>query len=205
MADICEVCGYSIGRSEVVNQIPELGLDCVCYDCAEPLRQALRIADAQNLDELPKIVASLSARAVDGEDLQRLRYVSALVDKLSGDSAPLKEQRADVVLTTGPGLAGYTITQYVGVIAAETVLGTGFLSEFSASFADLRGKESSAFGAKFSAARQSATDKLRAKAVSVDANAVICLDYDYLTIGDNMIVVIANGTAVKASKNEAPR
>lgn len=90
MADICEVCGCSIGRSEVVKQIPELGLDCVCYDCAEPLRQVLRSADAQNLDELPKIVASLSSRAVDSEDLQRLRYVSALVDKLSGDSAPLK-------------------------------------------------------------------------------------------------------------------
>lgn len=205
MADICEVCGCSIGRSEVVNQILELGLDCVCYDCAEPLRQVLRSADAQNLDELPKIVSALSARSVDGEDLQRLRYVSALVDKLSGDSAPLKEHRADVVLTTGPGLAGYTITQYVGVIAAETVLGTGFLSEFTASFSDLLGRESTAFSSKFSAARKSATDKLRAKAVSVDATAVICLDYDYLTIGDNMIVVIANGTAVKASKNGAPR
>lgn len=49
---------------------------------------------------------------------------------------------------------------------------------------------------KLSKARDLATQKLISKAKLLAANAIIGLDYDYVTFGQNIIGVIANGTAV---------
>lgn len=39
------------------------------------------------------------------------------------------------------------------------------------------------------------------KALQLGANAIIGVDFDIMTIGNNMIVVSANGTAVIIKKN----
>lgn len=52
------------------------------------------------------------------------------------------------------------------------------------------------------AVKDNAIDQLRARAVCQDANAVIGVDFDYITFGNNMIGVSANGTAVVIEKNE---
>ena len=56
--------------------------------------------------------------------------------------------------------------------------------------------ESDKFADKLSKARDSATQKLISKAKMLAANAIIGLDYDYVTFGQNVVGVIANGTAV---------
>ena len=82
------------------------------------------------------------------------------------------------------------------MLAGETVLGTGFLSEFSSRLSDFFGVESDTLADKLSKARDLATQKLISKAKLLAANAIIGLDYDYVTFGQNIIGVIANGTAV---------
>lgn len=44
----------------------------------------------------------------------------------------LKKLAESQLLTTGYDFSGYKIIKYIGVISGEVVLGTGFLSEFSA-------------------------------------------------------------------------
>lgn len=105
-------------------------------------------------------------------------------------------------LSTGYNFEGYDIRDYLGIVSGETVIGTGFLSEFSASISDLTGTEDNAFASKLSVARTSAIKQLIRKVVTMGGNAVIGIDFDYITFSNNMIGVIANGTAVAIEKRD---
>ena len=98
--------------------------------------------------------------------------------------------------TTSYNFEGYNIKKYIKVICSETILGTGFLSELSASFADFFGVECRKFSDKLQSARFSAKTKLIDIAIENGANAIIGIDYDYVKFNNNIIGVIVNGTAV---------
>ena len=112
------------------------------------------------------------------------------------------EKARNQILTTGYNFEGYNIVKYIGIISGETVLGAGFLSEFSASFSDILGDESSAFTDKLEAAKNTALDKLSVKSMEKGGNAIIGIDFDYITFSNNMIGVVANGTSVVIEKIE---
>ncbi len=114
----------------------------------------------------------------------------------------IQQNKRFIKLTTGYNFDGYHITSYKGIISGETVIGTGLFSEFLASSSDLIGMNSNSFSQKMRAVKDNAIDQLRARAVCQDANAVIGVDFDYITFGNNMIGVSANGTAVVIEKNE---
>lgn len=85
---------------------------------------------------------------------------------------------------------------YKGVISGQVVLGTGFLSEFSASFSDFFGMEANFFSDKLEKAKNAAKERLIEKSVLSGGNAIIGVDFDYIMFSYNMIGVIANGTSV---------
>lgn len=95
---------------------------------------------------------------------------------------------------------GYNIVRYCGIISAETVLGTGMLSEWSLSLNDFFGTTSETYQSKLAVAKQSAQDKLKVIAATQGANAIIGIDFDILTLANNAIVVSVNGTAVLIEK-----
>ena len=105
------------------------------------------------------------------------------------------------ILTTGYNLEGYIIKKYIKVVNGEVVLGTGFLSEMSASFADFFGEETQGFNKKIEQAREAALEKMIIKSIQLGGNAIIGVDYDYITFRNNMIGVIVNGTCVYVEKN----
>lgn len=100
------------------------------------------------------------------------------------------------LLTTGYNFEGYNIIEYRGLVSGEVVLGTGFLSEFSASFSDFFGSESNKFADKIIDAKEAAKKKLVNNVINAGGNAVIGVDFDYIMFGNNMIGVSVNGTAV---------
>ena len=102
--------------------------------------------------------------------------------------------------TTTNSFEGYRITQYIKIESGEVVLGTGLFSEFSASLSDMLGTANSSFGNKLEQAKAIAMEKLKENCILDGANAVVGVDLDILTIGSNMIVACANGTAVKVEK-----
>ncbi len=130
-------------------------------------------------------------QTIKEEELKITQKEKDLEERLSA------ARKSDIFLiTSGFNFEGYRIRQYLEVLAGESVLGTGFLSELSSSFSDFFGVESDKFADKLSKARDSATQKLISKAKMLAANAIIGLDYDYVTFGQNVVGVIANGTAV---------
>jgi len=66
--------------------------------------------------------------------------------------------------------------------------------------ADLFGRRSSAFEQKLEQAKDASLEKLKGKAVMLGASAIIGIDIHYMEIGANMLMVVANGTAVKLSE-----
>ena len=102
--------------------------------------------------------------------------------------------------TTGYNFEGYVITNYIGILSAEVVLGTDVFSTFSAGVSDIYESESNAAASKITMAKASALRKLKEKCYDAGANAIIGVDFDMMTIEHKTIVVCANGTAVKISE-----
>ncbi|MBO5165519.1 MAG: heavy metal-binding domain-containing protein [Lachnospiraceae bacterium] len=110
------------------------------------------------------------------------------------------ELKVKILLTTGNNFEGYDIIDYCGVKSGSIVLGTGFLSEFSASFSDFSGTKDYRMGKKVEEAKAMATNTLIENCIYAGGNAIIGVGSDIMTIGTNMIVVSANGTSVKIEK-----
>lgn len=110
--------------------------------------------------------------------------------------------KINILLTTSSNFEGYKIKKYCGVKSGSVVLGTGFLSELSASISDIGGWENDRMVNKIEEAKSKATEKLINACIGVGGNAIIGIEYDIMTIGVNMIVVSANGTSVLIEKME---
>ncbi len=112
----------------------------------------------------------------------------------------IQKELEDILLVTTPIIEGAHILQYIGIISAEVVLGTGVLSELDAGIADFFGGRASEFQNKLALAKEASMNELRRKAHKAGGNAVLGVDLDYSVIKNNMLMVVANGTAVKIDK-----
>lgn len=108
--------------------------------------------------------------------------------------------RINHMLTSGYNFEGYKITSYNGIVSGEVVMGTGFLSEFSASITDFFGKTSEEFSIKMMQAKEMAVSKMTDASVAKNGNAIIGVAFNYTAFGNNMIGVSANGTSVVIEK-----
>lgn len=86
------------------------------------------------------------------------------------------------------------------VISETVVIGTGFLSSLSASFADFTGTRSNIYANKLQEGKEFALKKLKEKARSMGGNAIIGIDIDYTTFTADVMGIIVNGTLVKIEK-----
>ena len=131
------------------------------------------------------------------EHAEELTTASEEQVKLALRQAKLKQRQASLIITTTYSVEGRAIAQYLDVVTAEVVLGTGFLSELGAGLADFLGARAGKFQDKLRKAKRIALEELREQAVQIDADAVVGVDLDYMTLAANTLMVTANGTAVK--------
>ncbi|AKK07601.1 heavy metal-binding domain-containing protein [Corynebacterium testudinoris] len=103
-----------------------------------------------------------------------------------------------MIVTTTPSVDGYHVTQYLRVVAGETIVGINALKDFAAGFRNLVGGRSESYEKEAFRARESALSEMVQRAQELGANAVIGVDVDYQVMGaDNgMMMVSATGTAV---------
>ena len=100
-------------------------------------------------------------------------------------------------MTNGYNFERYEISSYIDIVSGEVVIGTGFLSEFSAGLSDIVGGKSSAFSEKMREAKEAAIGIMKERAVTLEANAIIGVSFQFMSFSSNMIGVSVNGTAVK--------
>ena len=100
--------------------------------------------------------------------------------------------------TTTSTLQNREIADYHGVVTGEAILGANIFKDLFAGIRDIVGGRSAAYEEELMRAREIAMEEMQARAERLGANAVIGVDIDYETVGQNgsMLMVSATGTAV---------
>lgn len=87
--------------------------------------------------------------------------------------------KTKVLVTTTPNLEGWEIEIYLGPISSHIVAGTGFFSDFAASFSDVFGGRSQTYQRQLSAINNEVIESLKNKASLLGATAIVGLRIDH--------------------------
>ncbi|MGH2444503.1 MAG: heavy metal-binding domain-containing protein [Candidatus Limnocylindria bacterium] len=103
-----------------------------------------------------------------------------------------------MIQTTTPGVEGRKISEYLGIVTGEAILGANIVKDLFAGIRDIVGGRSAAYEEELRRARELALGEMQAEASSRGADAVVGVDLDYETVGGGgMLMVSASGTAVR--------
>lgn len=103
-----------------------------------------------------------------------------------------------MLLSTTPTIEGRPITQYIGIVTGETIIGANVIKDFMANITDFFGGRSGSYETVLREAKDSALKEMSQRAQAMGANAVVGIDLDYETVGasGSMLMVTCSGTAV---------
>ena len=147
----------------------------------------------------------------EGLNLEREQKESAerdATEKREADRQRLQEREAqlrDMVLTTCPGVEGFSITEQLGLVFGEIVFKSGFLKSISASignFIDIvttGDQELSGTTQLLDDAKTYAIEKMKNEALKRGANAIVGVGAES-SFGGDLIHVSIMGTAVLIEK-----
>ncbi len=216
----CELCGKSIAFMGGGRE-PYTGKELyVCNECGLIFKKLDAAMKGDDIEQFKKDNSQLLNLAKD-RDAEKVivEFLNTLEHKVIDKKRRIVEEeqieinkkivsqkyeqlRSSFLSTTGYNFEGYHIKEYLGVVNGQAVLGTGFFSEIFASASDTFGVESNSFSKKMREAKKLAFNDMLMEALYKGANAMIGIDIDIMTIGNNMIAVSANGTAVTIEKIE---
>ena len=103
-----------------------------------------------------------------------------------------------MILSTTPTIEGQPIREYKGIVTGETIIGANVFRDFFASIRDIVGGRAGSYEKVLRDAKDIALQEMMENARAKGANAVVGIDIDYETVGDqgSMLMVAASGTAV---------
>ncbi len=101
-----------------------------------------------------------------------------------------------MIVSTTESLEGKRIVQYLGVVSGDCVIGANFLKDFFARVRDVVGGRVGSYESVIRDAKELAIEDMAEAAEKLGANAIVAVDLDYEAIGESMLMVSANGTAV---------
>ena len=137
------------------------------------------------------VESAASQRNIQSEELERKQKL------LAAEEQRIAEIVRTMPITSGPNLEGYRIVRYAGYVSGDevaTIPRTLFL----------RSMKNDAVNDTIKQVRNVAIRELKEAAANLDCNAVIGLDFDYITLDsgtenvtETKIVLTANGTAVE--------
>jgi uncharacterized protein YbjQ (UPF0145 family) len=111
-----------------------------------------------------------------------------------------------MLVTTTNTLQDRKIKDYYGIVSGEAILGANIFKDLFAGIRDIVGGRSKAYEGELRKAKATAIDEMIAQAQDYGANAIIGVDLSYEAIGSNnsMLMVVANGTAVRVEGEPVP-
>jgi len=94
-----------------------------------------------------------------------------------------------MIVTTTDSVDGSNVAAYLGIVTGEAVVGANIFRDMFASIRDVVGGRSGSYEKVLAGARDAA----------LEADAIIGVDLDYEVLGkeNGMMMVVANGTAVR--------
>lgn len=102
-----------------------------------------------------------------------------------------------MLIVTSDGVEGRKIEQYFGIVSGDAIVGANVFRDVFARVRDVVGGRAGGYEAALRGAKQHAIEDMIGEAEALGANAVVAVDLDYEVVGDSMLMVSANGTAVR--------
>jgi len=104
-----------------------------------------------------------------------------------------------MIVTTTAMIEGQPIQEYLGLVATQAILGANVFADFMANLRDVFGGRAGGYEKILARARDQAMKALQDQAEKLGANALVGVDIDYNTVGQNgaMLMVSVSGTAVR--------
>ena len=102
-----------------------------------------------------------------------------------------------MIVTTTNTVDGRRITEYIGVVCAQSVLGVNAFKDVAAGMRNVFGGRAKSYENELSGGVAATLQELEEQAGRVGADALVGVDIDYETVGNNMLMVSASGTAVR--------
>ena len=113
----------------------------------------------------------------------------------------------NILITTTNGIDNYEVEEYLGVVNANFVAGTGFITDFFASVSDVLGGMSGSYQSEMDRLYERAKLVITSEAKAKHANAVLGYRVDFDEIsgkGKSMFMISVTGTAVRLVKKKSP-
>ncbi|MBP9701626.1 MAG: heavy metal-binding domain-containing protein [Candidatus Pacebacteria bacterium] len=103
-----------------------------------------------------------------------------------------------MIITTTPSVEGKKITNYLGLVHGDTILGANIVRDFFAGITDIIGGRSMAYEEELIKAKNISLEEMKKQAEKLGAHAIVGIDFDYETVGarGGMLMVNVSGTAV---------
>lgn len=174
MAKTCSECGVILSFIRDAN-------DNVCNKCFHGEQEATR---QKRVEAEQRMVAN--ARKQQPEAIE------------AGEK--LEQELAAILVTTETAAGDLVITDRLGIVSAEVVIGMHLFKDIFVGVRNTIGGRSATYQKDLRAMREDAIREIKREAHELGANAVIAMDLDYQEIGSagqSMLMLVASGTAVK--------
>lgn len=104
-----------------------------------------------------------------------------------------------MITTTTSTIEGRQISQYLGLVSGEAVMGANIFRDLFASIRDIVGGRSASYENVLRGGRDQALSEIIEEGHRLGADAIVGIAIDYEAVGasDSMMMVIISGTAVK--------
>ena len=105
-------------------------------------------------------------------------------------------QDGKILIVTTPGIRGWQIVHYCGLVAGEAIIGANIFRDIFAGVRDIVGGRSATYERGLAEAREIASAEIRQRTQKLGGNAIVGADIDYEVI-NSMLMVSISGTAVR--------
>jgi uncharacterized protein YbjQ (UPF0145 family) len=102
-----------------------------------------------------------------------------------------------MLIVTTDGIEGRKIAGYLGIVSGDAIVGANVFRDIFARVRDVVGGRAGGYEKALRGAKEGAVEDMVAEARALGADAVVAVDLDYEVIGNSMLMVSANGTAVR--------
>jgi len=102
-----------------------------------------------------------------------------------------------MLIVTSDQIEGRRIAEYLGIVSGDAIVGANMFRDLFARVRDVVGGRAGGYEKALRGAKEAALEDIAEEAAERGADAIIGVDLDYESVGDSMLMVSVNGTAVR--------
>ncbi len=102
-----------------------------------------------------------------------------------------------MLIVTSDQIEGRRTAEYLGLVSGDAIVGANMFQDLFARVRDVVGGRAGGYEKALRGAKEAALEDIAEEAAERGATAIIAVDLDYESVGDSMLMVSVNGTAVR--------